>query len=107
MGGAMGQILQGRENGPTHGGRWPSPGIGPGVGLRAQIPVKCAGSRTDPPLSLPKPPADRPAAIAADSPPLDPPAVRCRSQGLHVRPYRRLSVSYAIRNSGQLDVPST
>ncbi len=29
------------------------PGMRPGVGFSEQIPVKCAGTRTDPPLSLP------------------------------------------------------
>jgi len=47
----------------------------PGVGFNEQMPVKCAGTRTEPPLSLPRPPADMPAAIAADSPPLEPPGV--------------------------------
>ena len=72
---AMGPIAPSVEKGPTHAGRCPAPGIRPGVGFSAQMPVKCAGSRTDPPLSLPSPPADIPAAIAEDSPPLEPPAV--------------------------------
>ena len=50
--------------------------------------------------------ADMPAAIAADSPPLDPPGVRSRSHGFRVSPYRTLSVSYAIRNSGVFVLPS-
>src|SRR5580704_17405625 len=61
--------------------------------------------RIDPPPSLPTPPAEQPAAIAAASPPLEPPGVRERSQGLFVRPYSRLSVSYAIKNSGTLVFP--
>ncbi len=52
---AMGPMAPRIENGPTHGGRCPRPGIRPGVGLSEQMPVKCAGTRTDPPLSLPKP----------------------------------------------------
>jgi hypothetical protein len=43
--------------------------------------------------SLPSPSGDIPAAIAADSPPLEPPDVRSRFQGLFVRPVRRLSDS--------------
>jgi len=50
------------------------------------MPLKCAGTRIDPPPSLPMPPAEHPAAIAAASPPLDPPGVPVRSQGLFVRP---------------------
>src|SRR5215470_2472871 len=67
-------------------GKWPVPGIRPGVGFNPQMPQKCAGTRTDPPPSLPTPAADMHAAIAADSPPLEPPAVRVKSQGLLVRP---------------------
>src|SRR5207302_8991113 len=70
------------------------------------MPLKCAGTRMEPPPSLPTPPAEQPEAIAAASPPLDPPAVRSRSQGLFVRPYKRLSVSQAISSSGVLVTPS-
>src|SRR5439155_20973443 len=77
------------------------------VGLSPQIPLKCAGTRIDPPPSLPTPPADIPAAIAAASPPLDPPGVRARSHGLLVRPYNKLSLSHAISSSGVLVTPST
>src|ERR1700751_1078124 len=61
----------------------------------------------EPPPSLPTPPAEQPEAIAAASPPLDPPGVRSRSQGLFVRPYRTLSVSHAIRSSGVFVNPTT
>ena len=40
------------------------------------MPQQCAGMRIEPPPSLPIPPAEQKDAIAADSPPLDPPAVR-------------------------------
>src|SRR5580700_5719066 len=59
----------------------------------------------EPPPSLLTPPAESPAAIAAASPPLDPPAVRERFHGLLVRPYKRLSVSQAISSSGVLVTP--
>ena len=47
----------------------------------------------EPPPSLATPPAEQSAAMAAASPPLDPPGVRSRSQGLLVRPVMALSVS--------------
>src|ERR1700704_5042058 len=78
----------------------------PGVGLSPQIPQKCAGTRTEPPPSLPTPPAEHPDAMAAASPPLEPPALRDKSQGLLVFPLVKLSVSYAIRNSGVFVLPS-
>src|SRR6476619_7587133 len=83
---AIGPTTPSRANGPTDAGKCPVAGIRPGVGFSPQIPLKCAGTRIDPPPSLPTPPADIPDAIAAASPPLDPPGVRLGSQGLFVRP---------------------
>ena len=59
----------------------------------------------EPPPSLPTPPKERPAAMAAASPPLEPPAEYSRFQGFPVRPETRFSVSYAIKNSGVLVLP--
>ena len=59
------------EKGPRQAGWCPVPGMRPGVGFSPQMPAKCAGTRIDPPPSLPMPPAEQPAAMAADSPPLD------------------------------------
>src|SRR5438874_2476274 len=78
----------------------------PGVGFSPQIPQKCAGTRIDPPPSLPTPPAEHPDAIAAASPPLEPPAEYSVFHGLLVFPLSRLFVSYAIRNSGVFVLPS-
>jgi hypothetical protein len=58
-----------------------------------EIPVSDAGPRTEMARSVPRPIGDMPAAIAAASPPLEPPGVRVRSQGLFDRPVSRLSVS--------------
>src|ERR1700694_1448959 len=74
----------------------------PWVALRAEMPVKAAGPRTEIATSLPIPIGDMPAAIAADSPPEDPPGVRSRFHGLLVRPVTRLSVSVHPENSGRL-----
>src|SRR5271170_7214493 len=69
------------------------------------MPQKSAGTRIDPPPSLPTPPAVQPDAIAAASPPLDPPDDRSRFHGLLVFPLKELSVSYAIKNSGVFVFP--
>src|SRR5439155_11306869 len=103
---AMGPTTPSKANGPTDGGKWPVAGIRPGVGFNPQIPQKCAGTRIDPPPSLPIPPAEQPAEIAAASPPLDPPAEYSVFHGLLVFPETRLSLSYAIKNSGVLVLPS-
>src|SRR5215467_5615454 len=66
------------------------------------MPVSAAGPRTEIERSEPSPIGDIPAAIAADSPPLEPPGVRSRFQGLLVRPVTRLSVSHQAENSGRL-----
>ena len=102
---AIGPMTPVSENGPPHGGKCPVAGTRPGVGLSPQMPLKWAGTRIDPPPSLPTPPAESPAAIAAASPPLDPPGVRSRSQGLLVRPYTALSVSHAISCSATFVTP--
>src|SRR5215475_371070 len=96
---AMGPACQSRR-----GSRGQNPVIGmrPCVGLRAAIPVSAAGPRTEMDKSLPSPSGDIPAAIAADSPPLEPPAERLRSQGLFVLPVKRLSDSIQYENSGRL-----
>src|SRR5258708_16023529 len=65
----------------------------PWVAFSPTIPVSAAGPRTEIATSLPMPIGERPAAIAADSPPEDPPGVRAGFHGLLVRPVRRLSVS--------------
>ena len=57
------------------------------------MPQKLAGTRTDPPPSLPRPASEHPAAIAAASPPLEPPAVRVRSHGFDVTPCSGLTDS--------------
>ena len=49
--------------------------------LQCGNPVKAAGPRTEIMTSLPMPIGDMPAAIAADSPPDEPPGVRSRFQG--------------------------
>src|SRR3981189_183038 len=102
---AIGPTTPIQEKAPAPGGKCPVAGTRPGVAFNPQIPQKCAGTRIDPPPSLPTPPAENPAAIAAASPPLDPPAGPGRSQGLFVRPYRRLSVSQAMSSSGVLVTP--
>src|SRR5271156_5735133 len=90
---AIGPTTPSHENAPLLEGKWPVAGIRPGVGFSPQMPQKCAGTRIEPPPSLPTPPAEQPAAIAAASPPLEPPGVRAKSHGLLVRPYNELSVS--------------
>src|SRR5262249_36961164 len=90
---AMGPTTPIQEKEPLQGGKWPVAGMRPGVGLGPQMPQKCAGTRMEPPPSLPTPPAEQPEAMAADSPPLEPPAECSSDQGLLVFPFRRLSVS--------------
>jgi hypothetical protein len=50
--------------------------------LSDAIPQQNAGLRSEPPISLPRPIGLMPVAIAAASPPLEPPAVRPRCHGL-------------------------
>src|SRR5262245_51270917 len=65
-------------------GRTPYVLIRPAVTLRPTVPHQAAGSRTDPPVSVPMAIGARPAATATPEPLDEPPGVRCtlRSQGL-------------------------
>src|SRR5262245_5596816 len=60
----------------------------------------------EPPISLPTSRALSPAAIAAALPPLDPPGVRPRSQGLFVRPWMGLADCQSASMGGTLVLPS-
>ena len=64
----------------------PVSGTRPAVGRKPTMPQKAAGTRTDPPMSLPRPRGDPHAATIAPSPPLLPPDDRSGFQGLLVRP---------------------
>ena len=83
----------GDPGGVSQGREVASAGMRPGVGFNPAMPQKCAGTRMEPPPSEARPPGEQKDAIAAASPPLDPPGVRAPSQGLLVRPVRKLSVS--------------
>ena len=87
---AMGPTCQSRRG--TRG-QTPVIGMRPWVGLSATMPVCAAGPRTEIARSVPRPIGLSPAAIAADSPPLEPPGVRSRFHGLFVRPESRLTLS--------------
>src|SRR5688572_14262613 len=57
------------------------------VGFNPTNPHAAAGTRIEPPASLPCPIATIPLATAAPDPPLEPPDDRSRSHGLRVGPY--------------------
>ena len=84
----------------------PVMGMRPCVGLKPMMPVCAAGPRMEMARSVPRPSGDMPAAIAADSPPEDPPGVRSRFHGLLERPVSRLSLSVEYENSGRFVLAS-
>jgi len=63
------------------------------VGLSPAIPQKWAGTRIDPPISVPNPAGLPYAAMAAASPPEEPPGVRSGLCGFTVRPKNGLTLS--------------
>ena len=77
----------------------------PCVGLWPNIPQKAAGSRTDPPPSVPVASAHIPEATLAPAPPLDPPVVRPGSQGLLAAGKIFVNVSSLLPNSGVFVLP--
>jgi hypothetical protein len=56
----------------------------PRLGFRAKIPHQPAGSRTEPPISVPMWSGPYPAAAAAAAPLEEPPGVFVKSQGFRV-----------------------
>lgn len=77
------------------------------VGLKPNTPQQEAGILIDPPPSLACAIGTMPAATAAADPPLDPPGVRVRPQGLHVGPNSSGSVLGNNPNSGVLVLATT
>src|SRR5712692_4668813 len=78
----------------------------PNDALKPKTPAKAAGIRMDPPPSVPMCNGPKPAAAAAEAPPLEPPGVRSRFQGLRVGPNSRLWVAPIQPNVGVLVLPS-
>src|SRR5688500_15981353 len=70
------------------------------------MPQQAAGWRIDPPVSVPRAAAHSSAATAAAEPPLEPPGIVCKSQGLWVAPYAECSVDEPMANSSILALPS-
>src|SRR5205085_301440 len=58
----------------------------PVVGFSPNVPHMDAGMRIEPPVSEPSAQGMMPAATAAPEPPLEPPVILVRSQGLYVGP---------------------
>src|SRR5829696_8765232 len=79
----------------------------PYVGLTPTTPHSAAGWRIEPPVSLPRPTAAKPAATAAALPPLDPPATRLVSCGLNVGPNALFSVLDPMANSSRFVLPTS
>src|SRR5580658_10272184 len=77
----------------------------PYVGLKPTTPQNAAGSRIEPPVSLPKPSGAMPAATAALDPPDEPPGTRVSSHGLRVTPRALFSHELPIANSSRLVFP--
>src|SRR5258705_11545164 len=81
-------------------------GTRPKLGLRPTSPQKLAGIRIEPAPSEPSASGPNPAATAAAPPPVDPPGVRVRSQGLRDSPNNGLPVEPPQSNSGRWVRPS-
>src|SRR5829696_773049 len=81
-------------------------GTRPNDCLNPKMPQDAAGMRIEPAPSLPCASGPRPAAIAAAAPPLDPPEVLARFQGLNEGPNTRFPESSFQPSSGVLVFPS-
>ena len=81
-----------------------SAGTAPKVAFSPTRPLHEAGPRIEPAPSVPSAIGPRPAATAAAPPPLEPPGVRSRFQGLRVMPKEGPSVRPFTPNSGVVDL---
>src|SRR5215470_12605795 len=79
----------------------------PYVGFSPTTPQKAAGSRIEPPVSVPSAAWHSWAATAAPEPPEEPPGTRVPSHGLRVVPSAEFSVDDPMANSSQLSLPTT
>src|SRR6185312_10975617 len=87
-------------------GSAPVPGIRPTVGRRPATPLKDAGRRMEPAVSLPIEPTHIPAATEAPEPPLEPPAMWPVFQGLRTGPKCRLWLVGPNTHSCRLAFPT-
>ncbi len=71
------------------------------------IPHMLAGSRMEPPVSVPIAHGAVPAATAAALPPDEPPGTRVRSHGFSTGPNPEFSLEEPIANSSWFVLPST
>ena len=90
----------------------PSVGSSPTVGLSPTTPLKLAGQMIEPSVSVPTASGTTPTETAAAEPDEDPPALRCGSQGLRVRPPLALQPlvecgDRRLAHSLMFDLPST
>ncbi len=75
------------------------------------VPVKAAGWRIEPPVSVAVAPRHRSAATAAAEPPEEPPGVRLwlepsARQGLDTGPWHEVSLDEPMANSSRFSLPS-
>ena len=89
----------------SHAKAFGARGMRPGVGRSANVPQKLAGVRTEPPRSVPWATVTIPDATAAADPPLDPPELRSRENGVTVDSQSWLTLRGPKPNSGVLVLP--
>src|SRR5437879_1609803 len=70
------------------------------------MPVRAAGCRIEPPVSVPSAPNAASAATAAAEPPLEPPGTRDKSHGLRVSFIAEFSVDEPMAKSSRLVLPN-
>ena len=70
-----------------------------------KTPLKEAGCRTEPPVSVPKAAKTSPAATAAAEPPEEPPGTFCKFHGFLTGPKAEFSLEDPIANSSMLVLP--
>src|SRR5207245_2730201 len=83
----------------------PHRGTRPYVGFMPTTPVRAAGWRIEPPVSVPRAKSPSPAATATAEPPEDPPGTRSSRHGFFTGPNAEFSFELPIANSSRFVLP--
>jgi hypothetical protein len=88
-------------------GTTPVQGISPRVGFTPMMPLRAAGTRPEPAVSVPSATSTRPSATATADPELDPPEMRLASQADRTAPYGLRVPTRPVANWSRFVLPAT
>lgn len=96
-----------RQSSEAQAGTTPSAGITPKVGLRPTMPLKAAGTRPEPAVSVPSAMSAIPSATATADPDEEPPDTCSGERALRTAPYGLRVPTRPVANWSRFVVPRT